>query len=469
MKRLLFSVLVILFLFSLSACAGGNRLREDGTTAAAPEEPGPSENDPPEEQDPEEEVFFPVLRFVVCSDIHISEEGGLMWNRVEEMMETSYAYSRSQPYQALDAVVVCGDLTDDGSAEQLRLYRKLMDGCVLEGTTLLSMLGNHEHFSHNRLAPYRSIVDTSYHNHLVINGYHFISVSPTEEENAYTADATDWLREQVSDAASDAPDQPIFVFQHHHLKDTVYGSHDLWTTESTPAFRAAFEGFPQVIDFSGHSHAPINHPLSIWQDEFTMLATGTLRDLDLELGMTGGAIPDDKFQVAQFYIVEVDSGNTVKIMPYDLIAGDFFRTPSNTDDPAEQLIYVLSYPADPASFPYTGARRDTAAAPYFSADAALAVSFTESESGPVASFTAPQAFDDACIYSYRLVLRTEAGAESEYRYFARFFFEPLADSETYTVRDPLPPATSFCATLYPVNAWNIEGEPIVLDFVTPDS
>ncbi len=498
MKKLL-SVALIIFLFAalLCACSGEQEPAEapapdtETAEAAAPdtapdaagtEEVPESPEDTPEETeetvsltppapeyvpDPDEE-FVPVLRFVVCSDVHVESRDELQYERVQDMVQTAYAYADSQKaYQALDAIVVVGDLTNDGSADQLRIYKEAVTEYLRDGTELINMLGNHEWYS-GKPNSYRFIIDQDYSKHLVINGYHFISLSPDVDSNEYSDDLLAWLKVEVRTAAEDAPDQPIFVFQHHHLQDTVYVSRGIWRTTKTDLFREAFAGYPQVIDFSGHSHGPMNHPFSIWQDDFTMLGTGTLKDFELEEGMTEGTHPSGARGAAQFYIVEVNAENLVKIQPYNMILHDFFKTPSNTDDPDKQLLYYLPYPADPAGFSYTEGRKLVSEAPYFGEGAEISVNVIANETGIIADFSTPQAFDDDCIYGYRLVITDPDGNSAEYTYFARFYFEPLAETSSYAVQDGLlQPSTTYRADIYPIDAWDQEGEPISTEFTTP--
>ena len=62
------------------------------------------------------EDFEPVLRFTVCSDIHLgSEMEQTNSKRYVSLFEQSYEYSENHDtYKKLDAVVFSGDLTDSG-------------------------------------------------------------------------------------------------------------------------------------------------------------------------------------------------------------------------------------------------------------------------------------------------------------------------------------------------------------------
>jgi hypothetical protein len=83
----------------------------------------------------------------------------------------------------------------------------------------------------------------------------------------------------------------------------VYGSIN-WGEDDIIAI---LNDYPQVIDFSGHSHAPINDPRSIHQKYITSLNTGSLSYFELdEFDLMYGTVPPDAKQCAQFYIVEVN-------------------------------------------------------------------------------------------------------------------------------------------------------------------
>ena len=70
------------------------------------------------------EDFTPVLRFAVCSDIHLDgKEDQVNAERFAEMFNECYAYSENHKnYKKLDAVMVCGDMTDWGREEEYKTY-----------------------------------------------------------------------------------------------------------------------------------------------------------------------------------------------------------------------------------------------------------------------------------------------------------------------------------------------------------
>ena len=406
------------------------------------------------------EPFVPVVRFVVCSDVHVLEDPDCKEaGNLKKLFETAYRYADSQEdYQALDAVVIVGDLTENGKGEEFEMLKYLFKDCVREETTLITMLGNHEHYSRN-INPYKFILTRDLNQHHVIGGYHFISVSLDASSSEYSEKTIEWMKTELAAAAVDTPDKPIFTFQHHHLKDTVYITR-MWTNDPAAGLGESYALYPNVINFSGHSHGPINNPRSIWQDRFTMIGTGTLARFEMEDTLTVGAYPEGYENAAQYLIVEVNADNVVKVMPYNLLTDDFMKTPSNTDDPDAQLVYYLPT-GGTDGFVYTAERYETAGTPHFTENAAITVSDI---TATTATVTVPQALDDDCIYSYSLRYAAD-GEEQEVSYFSEYYVEPMPETVSYTLTD-LKPGTEYTVTVTPVNVWEKAGEPITTTFTT---
>ena len=404
--------------------------------------------------------FVPVLRLAVCSDTHITDTTNERAVRLGKLFDSAYRYADAHPsYQALDAVLMAGDITNTGWDYEYEALNAIIAAHIRPETQLIATMGNHEWLGGGPDVFLECMSDTL-DPHAVINGFHIIGLSP-RNTNDYPAAQVRWLKDELKTAAEDAPGMPIFTFRHHHIKDTVYVSRS-WYTPDYAAVRKALGKYPQVIDFSGDSHGPMNNPLSIWQEECTFLNTGTLHYFEMERGMTGGTLPPGKENAAQYYIVEADAEGRVLIQPYNILTDDFFRTPSNTDDPSEQLRYWIEKPSDPATFLYTPERGERATAPRFPEGSAITLSdITESS----VTVTVPQALDDQCIYSYRLTAETE-GHSKEVKYFSEYYFEPMPETVTYTVKG-LHDGSVYTVSVYPVNAWGVEGEPITAVLETP--
>lgn len=405
--------------------------------------------------------FLPIIRFVACSDIHMTGESTVQAKRFEKLFDSAYAYSESQEYKKLDAILVAGDLTNKGQADELTAFKSVVNKKIKPETQLITVMGNHEYMNAGPDV-YKKTLDNEANKHVVINGFHFIGISPSEKGQTYDA-SIDWLKTELAAAAQDDPARPIFSFRHHHLQNTVYVSKS-WYTDTSAKLKQTMGEYPQIIDFSGDSHGPMNNPLSIMQDKFTMLGTGTLSYFEMEEGMTGGTLPEGKENAAQYYIVEVDKDYRVRIQPYNILTDDFFRTPSNTDDPGKQLVYYIDKPSDPSTFNYTKARGTDATAPRFADGAELKV---EGLSYTKATVVIPQALDDSCIYSYTLKVTSGGKVFGTYKFFSEYYFEPMPATVSYFLSG-LKAGTEYEATVTPVNAWDKKGTPIKITFKTPD-
>ena len=65
------------------------------------------------------EEFIPVLRFIASSDTHILNYSDRNDKRIGMMLDLAYEISEADPnYKALDALLIAGDLTNDGTKEE---------------------------------------------------------------------------------------------------------------------------------------------------------------------------------------------------------------------------------------------------------------------------------------------------------------------------------------------------------------
>ena len=310
------------------------------------------------------EAFTPVVRFAVCSDVHLDgDPNQAAAARLGQLFDDSYAYAASSAnYKALDAVLVVGDFATNGKPEEYQMYNKIVDAHIKKGTQTLEVLGNHEFIAYRdedasvAYDVYKQYVYPEVDRHDVINGYHFIGVSYDEDGKYFTHKLT-WLQEQLDAAVADDPEKPIFVYQHPHPFSTVYGSVN-W---SDMGIRTVLESYPQVVDFSGHSHYASSDPRSIWQGSFTAVGTGSLKAYMSNLNYTEGDT-DAPGESGGFWIVEADKDGNVRLRLYDIVNHMFF---GNVD-------YYLSDLTNTEDRPYSwnnSMDRDTA--PQFPEDAAI--------------------------------------------------------------------------------------------------
>lgn len=374
----------------------------------------------------------PVLRFVVCSDIHMEDTADCrQYGRLEKLFQYSYAYAESQPYSTIDAFVFAGDIITSGKKEQADLINEVVANNMKPGTPLMCVYDNHDVSEATTIADCEEWLGVPANEDRTINGFHFITVS-YDDNHLYTSRLPS-LYKQLNGAKKEAPKKPVFVFNHRHISGTVYGS-SVW---GTPQLSPVLNLFPQIIDFSGHSHYPVNDPRSCSQYMFTSFGCGTLSYVELEDGMNYGSVPPGAEETAQFYIVEVYADNSVAVKPFNIMTGDFFSVPSSYSN--AQLIYYITNPSDRSGFSYTNGRYTTADTPVWPQGAKAEFSGITS-TGATVTFT--QALDGEEIHHYDVVLKKDGCKVDTYKFWSGFYFEPMPGTVSWTF-EKLKPNTEY--------------------------
>ncbi|NLP47486.1 MAG: hypothetical protein GX345_00910 [Clostridiales bacterium] len=398
----------------------------------------------------------PVMRFVVCSDIHMREaKDDSQYKRLEQLFDYSYEYADSQSYDSIDAFVFVGDITDNGTATQMANVIEVVDNKMRPGTPLMCVYDNHD-IQNATIAECEATYGIPGNEARKIKGFHFITVS-YDDNRRYTSRLPS-LYKDLKAAKADDPQKPIFVFNHRHIEGTVYGSSKWGTAELSPVLN----NFPQIIDFSGHSHFPVNDPRSCSQYFFTSFGCGTLFYFELERDMmTYGSVPPNANQAAQFYFVEVYEDNAVAVKPFNMITGDFFKVPSSYSD--EQLIYYIAEPSNRSSFTYTSKRYMTADKPVWPQGATAAISEITANSAKV-SF--PQALDFEVIHSYRVQVKKGGVTVKDYRFWSEYYFEPMPDTMSWDI-EGLKPETKYTVEITGYDTYTKQtAQKLVTEFMT---
>ncbi len=330
--------------------------------------------------------FTPVMRFIISSDSHVVTVGDTQTTRIEEMIKLGYEIAENdKEYNKLDAVLMAGDITDDGTKLGFASFKAAQDAVLKDGTKALSVIAK-SHDSRTLGNPgageyFTEITGQPTDFHEVINGFHFIGLSASATDgDHYSEYQREWLTEQLNAAVKDDPLKPIFVMHHEHVANTVYGSSDFdgWGVNY---FADIFKSYPQIVHFSGHSHYPINDPRSIWQGEFTALGTGGLYYVELTVDDERTVHPQGHKKVASFWVVEVDANNRMRFRAVDLTAEEYL------------VEYELSSPFERKYLPIQ--QFASSKAPEFKEDTALTVK------GKKVTFAAAESKDGMPIFIYR--------------------------------------------------------------------
>ncbi len=369
-----------------------------------------------------EDDFVPVFRFVSTSDTHINSLGDTGCKRTAAMIRTAYAISDAdKDYKDLDAVVFSGDITDNGLMGSFLAFTAVTDKEIREGTERLAVIAkNHDSYTYQRKAPklFTEITGQESDFHRVIDGFHFIGVSRSPDAKQYSAAQVEWLDKNLAEAVREDPGKPVFVFQHEHVRDTVYGSSksDGWGLD---VFSDVLVKYPQAVHISGHSHFPANDPRAVWQDSFTAINDGGLAYYELAVDGKNGQFPDERDRMSQALIIEVDADNRVLVKVLDVDENVILR---------EFLIDNISEEKKEKFNPEV--RKEKSSAPVFTEGAALTA---EKKKGMV-YITVPQAevSGDNEVFLYRISVIDKNGKTVHKDWeFSQYFFADRPDSITF--------------------------------------
>lgn len=305
-SQLVFKMLSVVLGITFTFTGLGSSLNSDGATGTPDD-------------------FTPVVRFVVCSDIHLDgDENQQAAKRFANLFNDMYDYAEGCEYKNLDAVLVAGDFTGGGAEKEYQIFNKIVNENKKDETQLLAVLGNHEFIDYRDVDAtvgydvYRKYINEDVDTDVVINGYHFIGVSYDDNGSTFSG-KTKWLDERLKKATAEDPDKPVFVYQHPHPALTVYGSVN-WGDVDT---RAVLSKYPQVVNFSGHSHYAASDPRSVWQGEFTAVGCGSLSAFMGNLNYIDGD-KDAPGNSGGAWLVECDANGNVSMKLYDIENRMFF-------------------------------------------------------------------------------------------------------------------------------------------------
>lgn len=395
--------------------------------------------------------FTPVVRFAVCSDVHINGDPNQTEAvRFGKLIRFMNDYSDAQEYKGFDALCVCGDFTNSGAAEEYDVFNSVIAENLREGTQLLTCMGNHEFISTRDKDPrlacrlYEEKMGGSLNTSVKINGYHFILCSYDETGSTFIG-RTPWLEKQLFSAVKDTGDKPVFVFQHPAPFGTIYGSVN-WGDASIPAVLGKY---PQAVDFSGHSHYPVNDPRSIWQGGYTALGCGTLSYFETELDGIDGQFPYSYKEAAQFYIVEADAEGNVRVMPYDLITDSFF----------DNAYYLTELACRNYEYSYLKMKqRDPA--PAFPADTQISTELS-ANGDTILRFTGAK--DRFVVESYKLSVTKNGITVADDNFSGKYMY--LFEDDSYTVNlGKLQSGKTYCVSITAMNAFAELSKPLTYSF-----
>lgn len=345
------------------------------------------------------ENFTPVLRFAVSSDAHIKEAGDESCRNIIKLLDRSYKIARADAsHPLLDAFFLVGDSANSSETEQFEALFDVLKQAKKDETLFRGTLAKYHDCRPDResLAYYSEKTGQPTDWHIVINGFHFIGISVSPDTTVHYSDIQkEWLAGEIEKAVGDGPEKPVFVLQHEHIRDTVYGS-TLFDGWGEIYLADIVRKYPNVVDISGHSHYPATDPRAIWQGDFTALNDGGLAYFEFTYDGERKYHPENASIMAQFMLIEVSAENSVRVMVYDLhediVAADYF----------------IEAPADMSKFAYkTEDRKAAATDPVFNGE----ISVEKTENGCVITSAPAVCSEDDAVFLYRLSVKNSEGEE----------------------------------------------------------
>ncbi|MDR1733870.1 MAG: metallophosphoesterase [Oscillospiraceae bacterium] len=278
---------------------------------------------------------LPAIRFAVCSDIHYYDNPlhGERWDMKRAFRQMT-AWGRGGGYPGLDALAVAGDFTNSGSEKQFRDFARHLDRRLPPETRKLVILGNHEFPEFKEQPPaYDRLARYFGHGgniHEVVKGFHFIGISEKKMEGRMYDDMTHmFLSDALAQAAADAPGRPIIVFHHAPLQGTVARSH-----HGIAELKEILRPYPQIVDFSGHKHHPLQDESTIWRgtaesEAGAFLCIGTSSVAFPETPKDHPAycyVTQPPWAQSQMVFCEISADGDVSVILWDIKNGTPYRT-----------------------------------------------------------------------------------------------------------------------------------------------
>ena len=403
--------------------------------------------------------FIPVLRFIAASDTHVRDDSDENYRRIGLMTDIAYRTAESNTnYNKLDALVIAGDLTNDGTKTEFDRFAATIKNSLKGDTKFLGVVAkNHDGYEMKRTELrdyYKTETGNDADFHTVINGYHFIGLSASPNDlKHYDKNQLKWLEEQLDAATAEDPLKPVFFIHHEHNRDTVYGS-SLYDGWGVTFFNDILKKYPQVVDFSGHSHYPLNDPRSLWQGKFTAIGTGAIYYSEFTIDKVRTYHPDDSGQTATFWIVEVDASNRIRLRGIDTLADECL------------VEYILDNPANPDNREYTPEKRKAASkAPVFDEGTELTV--TPKAGGCIAKVPVAKSTDGMPVVLYRIKATDKLGVTKAESWTLPKYYIATEQNEIELTVSGLPKG-DYTISVVAENAYEMDSEPVTADLTVTE-
>ena len=397
------------------------------------------------------------LPFGVISDIHLKDTP-------DETREDINLKKALQNFKNnnIKVLMVAGDIADLGETNAYNKFNRIFNEVFpvsVDAPKKVLVMGNHDYnynYAQSVSAAQTNFTNTlgvSLNTNITVDGHHFIGLSTEAGDvgGLFTDTSKTWLRQQLEAANAEDSSKPIFICVHQPVRNTVYLS-DAWGTD---ALNDVLKDYPQVVLFAGHSHAVLEDERSIYQKDYTCVGTSTLSYAELETGKANGSVPSRANEVAQGLVGKVS--NTA----VTLERRDFHNDCKIKND------WTIPLPINKTNFTYTDARANVSVAPYFQSGSTVTAS-------NITGYSCTAAFSQAkhsdIVQSYRIkVTNSSTGTVAkDFLIFSDFYLglSRMSPTMSYPITG-LSPSTNYEVSVYAIESFGKQSEPISTSFSTP--
>ena len=194
------------------------------------------------------------------TDPHIKQEGRLAYKKIDTATNLAACVEHLiNLIETPDLILITGDLTDFGRAEEYALVRRLLKPLEMP---IFVIPGNHDNRSNLRSAfkDHDYLPENGEYLHYVIDNYPLRMIGldttiPGKPGGEICNDRLAWLDEQLSIETS----KPTLLFMHHPPITTGIVHMDVQNCNNGEALGVMLENHPQVFQIlCGHVHRPIH-------------------------------------------------------------------------------------------------------------------------------------------------------------------------------------------------------------------
>lgn len=289
------------------------------------------------------------LRVGVISDSQLSP---FAWRN-----ETTYELNLRRAFEVLkeygvQMILFPGDICNIAAKRAYARFNDALERAYGNDKPIVQLImGNHDYyppfFPQKKRELFTACTGKRPYSHYVVNGWHFIGVSPqnSSQQNGYDCVA-EWLRDQIDSANRDGDKKPVFVMTHNSAANTVYGSLSEGKLYSDAKLGKLLSDYDNVVNLAGHLHFPMMDERDIHQRNYTTIGTQSVSYVEMEKGKVNGSVPPQA-HIAPMGLVMEFGDQGIDIKRVNMLTGE---------EEKADMRWHLPLRLDKNAFEYTSAR-----------------------------------------------------------------------------------------------------------------